>query len=173
MNFFLAHAELLSLQRLVFRNGRWRHLSDDVSPWWVAWLGGDAVRFWGEIYPTQDMLAELRLRARRCRAWFSELSRDQRNLIELVIVVVKEKVRSLFLAKLLAPVVKRLLEAMGGIQAWIGEVAYRMGTDGLRLAQRLSQIAQAWGNKSAAKWPEDKGFVRYLAIMNLRVNKPS
>jgi len=172
MNVVLAHAELLSLQRLVFRSGSWRHLSDDVSPWWVVWLSGDAVKFWDDIYPTRDMLAELRLRARRCRAWFNELSRDQRNLMELVILVVKQKVRSLFIAKLLAPIVKRLLEAIGGIQVLIGEVAYKTRTDGLRLAQKLSQIAQAWGNRSAARWPEDIGFMRYLAIMNLHANKP-
>ncbi|MFQ6080485.1 MAG: hypothetical protein ACE5OW_02315 [Candidatus Bathyarchaeia archaeon] len=129
-------------------------------------MGGDAVKFWGDIHPTRSMLAELRLRARRCRAWFNELSRDQRNLMELVIVVVKEKVRSFFLAKLLAPIVKKLLDAMGGIQALIGEIAYKKGTVGLHLAERISQIAQAWGNKSAAKWPEDKGFVQFLTIMD-------
>jgi len=92
--------------------------------------------------------------------------------MELVILVVKQKVRSLFIAKLLAPIVKRLLEAIGGIQVLIGEVAYKTRTDGLRLAQKLSQIAQAWGNRSAARWPEDIGFMRYLAIMNLHANKP-
>jgi len=86
--------------------------------------------------------------------------------MELVIMVVKEKVRSLCLAKLLVPIIKKLLDAMGGIQALIGEFVYKMGTVGLRLAQKLSQIAQAWGNKSAAKWPEDKGFVQFLTIMD-------
>jgi len=157
---------LFGLRHRVFRDGRWRHLSDDVSPWWAVWLGGDAVKFWDDIHPTRDMLAELRMRARRCRAWFNELSRDQRNLMELVMLVVKGKVRSLFLARLLVPIVKKLLDAMGGIQALIGEIAYKMRTDGLRLAQKLSQIAQAWGNKSAAKWPEDKGFVQFLTIMD-------
>jgi hypothetical protein len=157
---------LFGLRYRVFGDGRWRHLRSDVSLWWAVWLGGDAMRFWGDIHPTRDMLAELRLRARRCRAWFNELSRSQRNLMELVIAVVKEKVRSLFLAKLLAPIVKKLLDAMGGIQALIGEIAYKMETVGLRLAQKLSQIAQAWGNKSAARWPEDKGFVQFLTIMD-------
>jgi len=162
----LRYVGLFCLRHRISRDGKWSHLSHDVSPWWAVWLGGDAVKFWGDIHPTRDMLAELRLRARRCRAWFNELSRDQRNLMELVIVVVKGKVRSLFLARLLLPIVKKLLDAMGGIQALIGEVAYKMETVGLRLAQKLSQIAQAWGNKSAAKWPEDKGFVRFLTIMD-------
>jgi len=160
------YAGLFGLQHRVFMDGRWRHLSDDVSPWWAVWLGGDAVKFWDYIHPTRDTLAELRLRARRCRAWYNELSRDQRNLMELVITVVKEKVRSLFLAKLLVPIVKKLLDAMGGIQALIGEVAYKMRTVGLRLAQKLSQIAQVWGNKSAVKWPEDKGFIQFLTVID-------
>lgn len=159
-------AGLFDLRYKVYRDGKWRHLNTDVSPWWVTWLGGGAVKFWSEIYPTRDMLAELRLKARHCRVWFNELSRNQRSLIELVIVVVEEKVRSLSLAKLLAPIVKRLLEAMGGIQALIGEIAYKMRTVGISLAQKLSRIAQAWGNKSAAKWPEDKGFIQYLTILD-------
>lgn len=160
------HVGLSSLRYRVFRNGRWRHLNSDISPWWVAWLGGGAVKFWGEIYPTRDMLAKLRLKARRYRVWFNELSRNQRSLIELVIVVVEQKVRSLSLAKLLAPIVKRLLEAMGGIRSLVGEITHKMRTVGLSLAQKISRIAQTWGNKSATKWPEDKGFVQYLAIMD-------
>ena len=166
----LRYAGLSGLRHRVFRVGRWRQLSGEVSPWWAVWLGGDAVKFWGDIRPTRDMLAALRVRARRCRAWFRELNRDQRSLMELVIYVVKEKVRSLCLARLLAPIVKKLLDAMGGIKALIGEIAYRMGTVGLSLARRLSQIAQAWGNRSAASWPEDRGFVQFLAITDM--NKP-
>jgi len=66
--------------------------------------------------------------------------------------------------------VKKLIEAMGGIRAVIGELAYKMKTDGVRLAQKLSQIALGWGNKSATKWPADPGFVQYLTIMGL--NRP-
>ena len=129
-------------------------------------MGEGATKFWGEIYPTRDMLAGLRLRAKRCRVWFSELSGNQRRLIELVTAVVKGKVRSLILAKLLAPIVKKLLEAMGGIQALVGEITYKMRTIGLNLAQKLSRIAQAWGNKSATEWPEDRGFIQYLTIVD-------
>jgi hypothetical protein len=118
------------------------------------------------ISPTREALARVKLKALRCRVWFKALSRDERNLMELVIKVT-ERVRSFLLAKLLSQIVKKLLEAMGGVQAVIGEVAYRMKTDGLRLAHKLSQIAQGWGNKSAAKWPKDPCFVRYLTIMCL------
>jgi hypothetical protein len=35
---------------------------------------------------------------------------------------------------------------------------------GCGLAEKLSLIAQGWGNKSASDWTEDPSFVQYLAI---------
>ena len=157
---------LFDLRDRVFRSGKWRHLDIDVSPWWVTWLGGDAMKFPDEVYPTRNMLAELRVRAKRCRVWFNHLSGNQRRLIELVTRVVKEKVRSLDLAKLIAPIAKKLVDAMGGIQALVGEITYKARTVGFSLAQKLSLIAQAWGNKSAAEWSKDRGFMQYLAILD-------
>ncbi len=124
------------------------------------------MKFWDKIRPTRRMLVKLKMKARRFRVWFNELSRNQRSIIDLVIVVVDEKVRSLALAKLLAPIVKKLLEAMGGIQALIGEIAYKTKTVGVSLAKKLSRIAQTWGNESASEWPEDKSFIRYLAVID-------
>lgn len=131
--------------------------------------GEDRRKIWSILPPTREALARVRLKALRCRVWFRELSRDERVFMELVIRVT-DRVRSFLLAKLLSRIVKKLLEAMGGVQAMIGEVAYKM-RDGLRIAQKLSRIALGWGNKSAAKWPEDHGFVQYLTIMCL--NKPA
>ena len=161
----LSRLDLLKLKRLSLRDGRWRHLSCDVSPLWVTWLGGEAVEFQEEVYPTRDMLVELKQKSRSRGTWFNDLNNEQRSLMDLVIHVVKDKVRGLLLAKVLAAIVKRLLNAIGGIQALIGEIAYKMKKDGLPLAHKLSRIAQAWGNKSASQWPEDKGFIQYLPIM--------
>jgi len=132
-------------------------------------LNEDVMKVWGRIPPTREALVRVKLKALRCGVWFKALSRDERIFMELVIRVT-HMVRSFLLAKLLSQIVKKLLEVMGGVKAVIGEVAYKMKTDGLRLAQKLSQIAQGWGNRSAAKWPEDPGFVQYLTIMHL--NKP-
>jgi hypothetical protein len=49
----------------------------------------------------------------------------------------------------------------------MGKVAYWMMVKGRSLAQKLSWIAQGWGNKSAATWPGDPEFVRYLTVMDL------
>jgi len=78
-------------------------------------------------------------------------------LMNLVIRVV-DRVRSLLLAKLLFSAVKKLLDAMES------EVVRMMRTVGRQLAKNLSGIAQAWGNKSAAQWAEDLGFIQYLAV---------
>jgi len=112
----------------------------------------------------RELLANLRLKAQRCKVWF-RLKRDERRLMDLVITVV-DKVRSSFLARILLPIIKRLLDAMGRAHV-LGEVAYLMRTEGRSLAQKLSWIAQNWGNKSATRWPEDSGFVQYLTIMCL------
>ena len=117
----------------------------------------------------RKLLAKLKRRAQRCRVWFSILKMGERRLMDLVITVV-EKVRSPFLASVLEPIIKRLLDAMEGMEAFLGRVAYLMRKEGRSLTQKLSRIAQCWGNKSAAGWPEDKGFIQYLTIMDL--NKP-
>ena len=118
---------------------------------------------------TREILAKLRLKAKRCKAWF-RLKRDERRFMDLVISVV-EKVRSFFLARILSSIIKRLLDAMGSprdvMEAVLGEVAYLMVVKGRSLAQKISQIAQNWGNKSAARWPRESGFVQYLTIMCL------
>lgn len=123
----------------------------------------DRRNIWNLVPLTREALARVRLKALRCGVWFKELSRDERNLTELVIRVT-DRVRSFLLAKLLSRIVKKLLDALEG------EVARLMRTVGKSLAQKLSGIAQGWGNRSAARWPEDPGFVQYLTIMSL--NRP-
>lgn len=112
---------------------------------------------------TREALARMKLKAIRCGVWFKNLSRYERKFMDLV-VRVTSKVRSFLLAKLLFRIIEKLLDALEG------EVARLMRTVGRTLAQKLSGIAQCWGNRSARRWPEDPGFVQYLSIMCL--NKP-
>ena len=142
----------------------------------AAWKPNeDATEVWDLIPPERKSLAKLKRVALRNKAWFSELSWKERRFIDAVIMVV-ERIRSLLILRLLAPIIKKLLEATRSTRdlmvAVIGEVAYWMREKGRSLAQQLSRIALTWGNKSAAKWPEEKGFVQYLAIINLPSNKP-
>ena len=81
-----------------------------------------------------------------------------------LVIRVTHRIRSFFLARLISGIVEKLLEALES------EIAQLMRTFGRGLAQKLSGIAQSWGNRSAERWPQDSGFIQYLTIMNL--NKP-
>jgi len=129
-------------------------------------LGGGLTNVKSRFPLTRETLAKVKLKALRCGVWFRKLRKDERKFMELVIKVT-DRVRSFKLAELVSRIVGKLLDAMGGVQAITGEVAYKMKTDGLRFAQKLSQIAQGWGNRSAAAWPRNSGFVQYLTIMSL------
>lgn len=124
---------------------------------------------------TQNMLNEkriplmrseiIRIKARAIRRgiWFRVLTRVERACIDLVIKVV-ERVRSSLLQKVLSSILKKLEEAMES------QVLRLMRKIGDTLAQKLSQIAQEWGNKSAIQWMKDLGFIQYLTITYM--NKP-
>ena len=109
---------------------------------------------------SRKALARLRLKAIRRGVWFRVLKERERRLLELTLDVV-EKIRSLLLAKLVSQIVGKLLNALEG------EVSRLMRMKGRSLAQKLGQIAQTWGNKSAVRWPDDMGFVKFVTVMNL------
>ena len=113
---------------------------------------------WNRVSLSRFELMSLRVKARHRGVWFKALSRVERGLIDLSIRVV-EKVRSLVLARSLISVVEKLLEAMES------EVARLMRTVGCSLAQKLSEIALGWRNRSAHSWAVDLGFIQYLAVV--------
>ena len=102
-------------------------------------------------------LTKMKVKAMRRGLWFKVLSRTERASIDLTIKVV-ERVRSLLLARMLGAIVRKLLDAM---ESKVARVIREVGRG---LAEKLSRIAQSWGNKSAHHWKEDPSFVRYLAI---------
>jgi len=111
-----------------------------------------------------DELARIRAKAMRFGVWFKVLSRAERALIDLTVRIV-ERVRSSVLAKALASVVKKLLDAMES------RVVSLMRTVGRDLARKVSELALRWGNSEASKWAEDPGFIQYLTITEM--NTPS
>jgi len=106
---------------------------------------------------TRSELIKIKIKALRKGVWFRVLTRVERACIDLVMKVV-ERVRSRLLRKVLSSIMNKLEEAMES------RVRRLICTLGDNLAIRTSQIAQAWGNKSAAKWTEDSGFKQYLTI---------
>lgn len=109
---------------------------------------------------TREALTKLKLKALRRGIWFKDLKREERKLLELTIRVV-EKVRSLFLAKLVSRIIDKLSEAMESM------VIRLMRTEGRSLAEKLSRIGQVWGNKTARSWARDQGFIQFLTVSNL------
>jgi len=106
---------------------------------------------------TRGELAKMKVKAIRRGFWFRVLSRTERASIDLTIKVV-ERVRSFLLARMLGAIVGKLLDAMES------KVARVMREVGCGLAEKLSRIAQNWGNKSANQWTKDPSLVQYLAI---------
>jgi hypothetical protein len=105
-------------------------------------------------------LTRIRLLALRRRVFFRVLNRVERGLIYLA-PKVTGCVRSRVLADALRSVVEKLLDAMES------NVERRMRQIGVPLAQKISRIAQGWGNKKAHKWANDPGFIQYLTIATM------
>jgi hypothetical protein len=108
----------------------------------------------------REYLVSVRQKAKRKGCWYRDLKQNERMLLDLTIRVV-EKVRSFILAKLVSRIVSKLLEAMES------RIYRLIRTEGRCMAERLSKIAQSWGNRSAKSWVKDRGFMQYLAVSNL------
>ena len=109
---------------------------------------------------TREALARLRLKALRRGVWFRDLKREERKLLDLTIRVV-EKVRSFLLAKIVSRIVGKLCEAMES------RIFRLMRTEGRSLAEKIASIGEAWGNRAAKFWANDRGFMQYLTVTNL------
>jgi hypothetical protein len=98
------------------------------------------------------------------------LSMSHRMYLNLVIKLV-DKVTSKLLARVLAPMILKLLEAIKDspklMMDVLGRVRYWMIAKGWEKAEKESNIARKWGNKTAYKWAKDARFARYLTIMNM------
>jgi len=105
----------------------------------------------------RSQIVKVKTRALRKGVWFRVLTKAERACVELSIVVV-ERVRSCLLRRVLTSILKKLEAAMES------RVQRLMRETGVRLASKLSQIAQKWGNESAFLWAGDSGFVQYLTI---------
>jgi hypothetical protein len=106
---------------------------------------------------------KLRLKAVRAGVWFRALPRIDRVLVDLTIKVASS-IRSFTLAKNLLAVIRKL---EGLLESSLSRALREVG---LPLAQKLSLMAQKWGNVSAESWPSDSSFIKFLAVMH--INEP-
>jgi len=109
---------------------------------------------------SREELIRIRAKAIRRGVWFRMLTKSERAQVDLTIRVV-QKVRSFLLARVLASLVKKLLDAMES------KVLRLMREVGWSLAKKLSSAAQKWGNASATRWAKDPSFTQYLTIMHM------
>ena len=112
---------------------------------------------------SKTQLIKLKLKAIRAGVWFKTLPRIDRALVDLTIKVASS-IRSTTLAKNILAVTRKLegLLENSFLRAFRG-VAHK-------LAQKISSVAQKWGNTSARNWAVDISFVKFLAVMH--VNEP-
>ncbi len=109
---------------------------------------------------SRTYLQKLRLKAKRNGIWYMALARIDRVLIDLTIKVT-ENIRSLSLAKSVLAIVHKL---EGSQKSKIQQATDEIG---LPIAQRLSQLAQQWGYKTANQWASDLHYARFLAILGI------
>jgi hypothetical protein len=111
----------------------------------------------------KTQLIKLKLRAIRAGVWFKALPRIDRALVDLTIKVASS-VRSTTLARNILAVTRKLegLLESSLLRAFRGTAH--------QLAQKLSIVAQKWGNTSAKLWASDVSFIRFLAAMH--INEP-
>jgi hypothetical protein len=91
--------------------------------------------------------------------WFRVLKRIDRALVDAVLTVISDKVRSPGLIRAMFSVVKTLQNALKD------PVSEALNQVGFPLAHRLGIIAQKWGNPSAYGWGKDLSFARFLAVV--------
>ena len=106
----------------------------------------------------RESMHKLKVKAIRCGVWFRALNRIDRALYSLTMKVT-DVVRSGRLARLLFPIVNELLKCLEN------RFSFALKEIGHPLAQKLSLIAQKWGNLLAEKWVFDSSFARFLTVM--------
>ena len=111
-----------------------------------------------------NVLTGIRRKATRRGVWFHALTKVERGIVDLTLRVVTT-IRSRLLMKVIERIVAKLQDAMEST------VVRLMREVGHPLARKLSGIAQVWGNRGAARWRTDPGFIQYLTITYM--NAPS
>ena len=106
---------------------------------------------------SSGFLVSVRRRALRGRVWFKVLDGAERAILTLAPRCV-EVVRSPMLVDAVAKILVKVAEALRTPLARFRSQVARP------LAEKISLIAQKWGNLAAEAWAGDRGFIQYLAV---------
>jgi hypothetical protein len=108
---------------------------------------------------SRKQLVQLKSKAMRAGVWFKALPTIDRVLIDLTIKVA-ENVHSASLAKSIFAVIGKLEGLL------TSSVLKSLKLVGSPLAEKISAVAQKWGNVSAKNWATDPSFAVFLAILH-------
>ena len=103
-------------------------------------------------------LTRVRAMAIRRGIWYRTLNATERALFSLTIRIVR-KIRSNVLSRGLVSIIAKLQTKTEC------DLAASLHNWGQPRAEKISMIAQAWGNASAVRWSVDRAFIRFLGIM--------
>ena len=103
--------------------------------------------------------------ALRRGVWYRVLNIVERGILDLTARYVAI-IKSAKLAKIVSAILEKLKLASEGV------VDRLVRTVGFSLAEKVSRIAQSWGNRIAVNWSKDADLARYLTVMKLNVERP-
>lgn len=110
-----------------------------------------------QVFISTAKFSQLKRTALRRRIWFRALNALERGLFDLTLRYV-DNIRSPKLAKILTAIIEKLQQTMENTLDKLTR------TIGAPLAQKISNIAVNWGNKTAKNWASDQSFAVFLAI---------
>jgi hypothetical protein len=107
----------------------------------------------------QDLL-RIKTRALRLKVWFRVLSRTERAIMDLTLKCV-ERIRSRILEETITNILDKLFMVL--------EQGFLTKADdiGSKMAEKLGEIAENWGNNNASAWKLDTSFIRLLGVITL------
>lgn len=108
--------------------------------------------------PSVPKLLQIKKVALRRGIWYRTLSRLERGVIDLTVKFV-DNIKSAKLAKVVSAIVDKLKLATESV------LAKTIKSYGHSQTQKISSIAQRWGNPFAYLWAEDVDFARYLSVL--------
>jgi hypothetical protein len=111
------------------------------------------------VIAREDLL-KVKTRALRQKIWFRILSRTERAIMDLTLKCV-ERIRSRTLEATITNILDKMITALE--QRFLAKA----NNIGREIAEKISEVAQKWGNDSAYLWRFDVSFITYLGISTL------
>ncbi len=110
-----------------------------------------------------NQIVRFKKTALRRGVWYRALNLVERGILDLTARYVAV-IKSAKLAKIVSAILEKQKLASEGV------VDRLVRTVGFSSAEKVSRIAQSWGNRSAVSWGKDAGLARYLAVTHLNAN---